>query len=449
MKKLLIGAAVAGLALGLSAQANAQVKLNLGGHFKGYGAYVSQDEPGNIAAPLGSVAGQTAGVDVRRVDILRETEIHFTGETTLDNGLTVGFHAEADIDGSTNDNFVAEEAYAYFSGAWGRVNFGKEDGAAYLLQVAAPSADSNVDGIRQHIQPVNYSFIGNTGAHYTTFGGANVRLQDIINGLAVNRLVVDADGSGTATANDVRVGTALNAITPNFGYDHALSGYQNKLTYLTPVFNGFQAGVSYTPSINNQSRGLNGNTQDDRGLGQYGDVWDLAARYEGQFGELGMAIGAGWSHADHEGNNNTPVFYRDVDNSGTFNAGDITVARVTDREMWNVGVDLNWGPFGIGAVYLRDDNGVSGSSARSDTWVVGIDYTTGPFKLGASYLNNELNFASREVETDRWTGGVVYTYGPGMTFRGSISYIDHDENLSFQGSSADATSILLGTQIDF
>ena len=50
---------------------------------------------------------------------------------------------------------MTEESYAYFSGAWGRVNFGKEDGANYLLQVATPSADENFDGLRQYINPQN------------------------------------------------------------------------------------------------------------------------------------------------------------------------------------------------------------------------------------------------------------------------------------------------------
>ena len=56
-----------------------------------------------------------------------------------------------------------EESYAYFSGAWGRVNFGKEDGAAYLLQVAAPSADSNVDGLRQYVAGTNYGVVTQAG----------------------------------------------------------------------------------------------------------------------------------------------------------------------------------------------------------------------------------------------------------------------------------------------
>ena len=133
MKKLLLSSAAVAMGLAFAAPAQAQgVTLDLGGHMKGYVGYVDQDT--------------NAGTENRELDIFRETEIHFTGETTLDNGLTVGFHAEADADGA--DGFNLDESYAYFSGSWGRVNFGEEDGAAYLLQVAAPSADSNIDGLR-------------------------------------------------------------------------------------------------------------------------------------------------------------------------------------------------------------------------------------------------------------------------------------------------------------
>ena len=148
MKKLLMCTACRALGLALAAPANADgIKLDLAGHFKGYVTWLNQSDDGTV--------------DERNFDILRETEIHFTGETTLDNGLTVGVHHEADIDadirGETNgDIFRTEESYAYFSSAWGRVNFGKEDGANYLLEVAAPSADENFDGLRQYINPMNY-----------------------------------------------------------------------------------------------------------------------------------------------------------------------------------------------------------------------------------------------------------------------------------------------------
>jgi outer membrane protein OmpU len=77
--------------------------------------------------------------------------------------------------------------------------------------------------------------------------------------------------------------------------------------------------------------------------------------------------------------------------------------------------------------------------------------------LGASYLTQDGtlgvagNTGTDGIETERYTGGVVYTYGPGMTFRGSISHVEHDNvaDLTGNNDSIDATSVLLGTQINF
>lgn len=364
MKKLLVGTAAVAMGLALAAPANAQVSLDLGGHFKGYVSWVDQDE----ATP--------PATETRSIDILRETEIHFTGETTLDNGLTVGFHAEADVD---DGEFAQDESYLYMSGTWGRVNFGSEDGAAYLMQVAAPSADSNVDGIRQYLQPVNY------------------------------------------------VEAGLAATTDGIDYDNDSSTDADKITYMTPVFNGFQAGVSYTPDVNDfaaatTSRSLNGNTTDD-GSDVHGEAYEGALRYEGQFEEVGFAFGGGYTHVELE------------QDSG---AGE------DDLQEWNVGLDMDWGAFGLGVVYTENNNG-SDTNDDNETWVVGADYTTGPYKLGVSWLNNEDDSTGTEVETDRFSGGVVYTYGPGMTFRGSLGYIEAES----AGADVEATYALIGTQVNF
>ena len=364
MKKLLSTAALAGLLAVAAAPAMAQgdqsaLKLDLGGYFRGYVTYATQDT--------------VAGSDERHIDILRDTEVHFTGETTLDNGLTVGFHAESEAD--LGDSFAVDESYMYVSGSWGRVNFGGEDGAAYLLQVAAPSADSNIDGIRQYVQPVNYTIAP----------------------------------------------VAFNTITGPIDYAQDVSGSSDKITYLSPVFNGFQAGVSYTPEVRTTSRGLEGVDSDDD-AGDFGTAWDLAARYEGQFDQFGLTLGAGYTHVDLEDD----------------------AAGLDDRDAWNVGAAVTFGGFGLGAVYTEDNNGTD-PDLESDIIVLGADYTTGPWKLGASWYNADQEQVGDDLETDRFSGGVTYTYGPGMTFRGSVHYIDHEEG----AADMDATSFLLGTQVNF
>ena len=175
----------------------------------------------------------------------------------------------------------------------------------------------------------------------------------------------------------------------------------------------------------NTSRSLNGVNTDDVD-DEYGSSWEAALRWEGDLDELGVALGGGITHVELE---------RD-DNNG-----------LDDFDEWNAGVDFDWGAFGLGVIYTENNNGED-TDDDNETWVVGIDYTTGAFKLGASFLNNDTNVdgANNEVDTDRWTGGVVYTYGPGMTFRGSLSYVDHEVE---GAADMDTTSVLLGTQINF
>jgi outer membrane protein OmpU len=424
MKKLLMCSAAVALGLAVAHPAKADgIKLDLAGHFKGYVTWLSQDTPDT-----------TPSTNERHFDILRETEIHFTGETTLDNGLTVGVHHEADIDSEygTGDFFRTEESYAYFSGAWGRVNFGKEDGANYLLQVAAPSADENYDGLRQYINPENLGLAGIAGLHT----GA-----------------ILAGGTGAAGAGGVR-GFANSG---KLDYADDATGYNNKITYLTPVWSGFQAGGSYTPSGGvelggtpdpNGSRAF-GVTASSNGLATdvYGDAWEGGVRYEGKWQELGVTLGGGYTHVALSQHDAVVV---GGDNLDAFN-------------QWNLGAALTWQQFGLGGEYTKDNGGLN-ENGDNRTWDVGIDYTTGPFKLGASYLNNHeglgqdhiagINVDNGQLDSTRWAGGVVYTYGPGMTFRGSVGYVRTDVptdggNAGNDVGHLNATDVLLGTQINF
>lgn len=362
-KFLLSSVAVAGLVLAAPA-AHADIELDVGGYFKGYGAFVDQDDDfGDVAA----------------FDFIRDTEIHIGGETVLDNGLTIGAHFEVSADGADFGNI--DESYVYFSGNWGRVNFGTEDGAAYLLQVAAPSADSNIDGLRQFVQPVNFTaLVGAANAgNINTFGGVD--------------------------------------------YDQDLLRGTDSLTYLSPIFSGFQFGVSYSPDTDAASD-LGGVGLDDV-AGQIGQTYEIAARYEGQFNNAGVIVGAGFTQGDLE-----------EDQAGA-----------DDRTQFNVGIDVDIAAFGIGVVYTEDDGGLDGAGFDDEeTFVVGVDYTTGPFKIGASYFDQTNSFAVEDLDTTRYTGGVTYNYAPGMSFRGSVSYLELE---GVGNEDVDATSLLLGTQINF
>ena len=440
MKKLLMCSAAIALGLAVAAPAKADgIKLDLAGHFKGYVTWMSEDNP----------AGAT--VDERHVDILRETEIHFTGETTLDNGLTVGVHHEADIDsegtetpGTTNggaDTFTTEESYAYFSGSWGRVNFGKEDGANYLLQVAAPSADENYDGLRQYINPFN------------------IGLSQLSNIAVAGHAPIVLASTTVGGRGFLRNGGKLD-------YADDATGYSNKFTYLTPVWSGLQGGVSYTPATGGNALdtlpvgGNSSTVENSTAFGvhannvaaEYGDAWEGGLRYEGKFQELGVTLGGGYTRVNLENKSNIVL-------------GANTIARMDDFNQWNLGAALSWQQFGFGVVYTRDNGGVT-NDGQDRTWVAGIDYTTGPFKIGGSYTNNHEGLgptslsngvalaSDGSLDTQRWAAGVVYTYGPGMTFRGSVGWVrsslpSEQETVNTVTGNVNSTDVLLGTQINF
>lgn len=425
MKKLLLaGTAIVGAAV-LATPAQADLKLDLGGHFRGYGLYADNDE----------TAGAATSDSLREFEFKRDMEVHFTGETTTDSGLTVGVHAEFDFgnesrDGSYTSLFAPstgagvgapthsldpnqlDEAYIYFSGGWGRVNFGSEDGAAYLLQVAAPSADSNVDGMRVYVQGLN---------------------ADVW-----NDNTLDADFSGGGQANYV------------LGYDNAVFRDTDRLTYLTPKWNGFQAGVSYAPK---QGQGqvneaFLGNSSDDD-IADWEDLWEVAARWDGEFEGFGISAGLGYTHASNESS---------TAGAGVFGSDDISA--------WDAGLTVSWNDFSLGGAYVKyEDTGASATAASSGeeitTWVIGAAWDNGPYHLGASYYDTEIEgnafggflgwgspAAGDQIDVQRFTVGGGYTYGPGMTFRGAVAFGDAEENIG-AASSSDFTQITVGTDVNF
>ena len=375
MKKILLaGTALAGLVLAAAPAKAEGLKLDLGGLFRGYAVYTDNDEV--------NTAG--AGDELRQFDFRRDSEVHFTGETTLDNGLTVGVHAETDLGGAV----ATDETYAYFSGNWGRVNFGSEDGAAYLLQVAAPSADSNVDGLRVNVQ-------------------------------AFSAAAFDTNAAGPANGNQT-------ALLNSFSYDQADFSSTDRLTYLTPKFSGFQAGVSYAQeagqnAVGNNTAGMT--TSDD--ANEFEQLWEAAARWDGEFQGVGLSAGAGYSTADRE--------------AGTLDSLDT----------WNLGLGGTFGGFSLGAAYTETNQGIN-SNADVDTWVFGGAWDNGPYHVGASYADSdvETGAVSPDLEGVRYAVGGGYTFGPGMTFRGSVAVLDTDDNTA---ATADAkqTQVAVGTDIQF
>jgi outer membrane protein OmpU len=85
-----------------------------------------------------------------------DTEIHIQATGKTDSGVTYGSYVELDVYGNeeqdggtgpTQTSVIADEANLFFSGGFGRIELGRQDGAEDVMFVGAEDAQSGTGGI--------------------------------------------------------------------------------------------------------------------------------------------------------------------------------------------------------------------------------------------------------------------------------------------------------------
>ncbi|SOD95066.1 porin [Caenispirillum bisanense] len=361
MKKILLGstALLAAATLSMPASAAEKIKLGIGGKLESYFGIVSQDD--------------TATYDPTMTGINTDTEVYFTGATTLDNGLTVGavIQLEAETDSATN----ADEQYAYIEGAFGRISAGQKDGVLSQFAHEAPQYGLADDDVAAFFVPANQF------------------------------------GSGIAYFQ---------------GVDTTLAGQDNaSITYVSPSLAGFTFGATWMP---NPQGGLQDNTVASSlaTAGQH-DQWEAAIAYNGEF--AGFAVGADAAYLQSSGDEVIGTTL-EAEDASAWRAGLIlgyagfqvgggylkqdAVGGIEDNEQttWNAGVGYKTGPYGVSLVYLNS-NGESATDDESDFQQVSLHgaYEMGPgITLGAALFWAEGEFSTAagvDPESVEGTGGVV------------------------------------------
>jgi len=109
------------------ARATDGVKLGIGGYYHAAaGAVIGED--------FSRSSGVNEG-DVRDYVFKQKVDLTFNGETTLDNGLTVGAHIE--LKGETDSDQI-DETWIYFSGGFGELKFGSTNDALVGICLLPP-----------------------------------------------------------------------------------------------------------------------------------------------------------------------------------------------------------------------------------------------------------------------------------------------------------------------
>ncbi|MEG3618445.1 porin [Magnetovibrio sp. PR-2] len=344
MKKILLGT-TAVIALGtLSTEAFAadKIKLELGGFMRQYVGFSNSDEAATVAT--NDVVNRDTGLGQQG-----NSEVYFTGSTTLDNGLKVAatMQLEANAVGTRN---MDQSYLTVSSDAMGALSLGARPHAADDLAVRAPNA----------------------GNH--DFG-------DVLNWVGASRTAGASSTAIAMTAGDIAGGWDDDTI---------------KAVYISPSFAGVTVGASWSAAegsgAGESGQLITSNLIDGYsfGLAYAGDFDGVtvdAALTHGRVSALadqtglGVSVGVagftiGGSYMDFEGK---PV-------SGVNTDSD-------DGKAWELGVAYATGPYSLSATYMNAENKGTTATAgdNEDTsWVLAATYDLGAgVALTATYFDVE------------------------------------------------------------
>jgi hypothetical protein len=293
----------------------------------------------------------------------QDHEIRFLAVGVGDaTGITYGIDLQLENAGGTDAGF--DEAFIFFSGNFGRVQLGDEDGALSTLTISAVNVQRGTAGL---------------------------------------------DGG-------------YRAVPSAFLFD---SGEATKATYFTPNVAGFQAGVSY--AIDADDRGTNGGENDVGDVFEFGANWQgTFANFDlGAFGGLTYADASGsggdsgtaWTIGGLVGFAGFDLAGAYGDETGTDGVSEGNPFGDGAREnFWQLGVGTEFAGVGVSVGYQRDTyaGGVGGAEPTTDTYVISADTGILP---GVS-LQGDVAY----VDTDQDAAGVDDPDGVNAILRTNISF---------------------------
>jgi hypothetical protein len=329
MKKILVAssALVAVAAFAGQAQASDPIKLSVGGYMEQWAGIADQND---------GFANKNA--------FQSDTEIHFKGSTTLDNGIEVG--AAIELEGESSKDMV-DEQYLYVNGAFGQFKLGQEDGAAADMGITAPAV-----------------------------GPVGVNDGDLTNWVSSNLADTVYDG-----------------------------GDYKRATYYTPVLGGFRAGISYADSSNSEAAVDGSNNGDTTTSGQ--PVVSGGLEYNGDFSGVSLGLSAVGEHqGDGEWYSlGTKVGFGNFTVGGSYGHKDkgfattTTTNRADDTSGFDLGVAYAMDAAKVSVSYAhgKSTDGTDGNDV--DTVDLGMAYTLGAgveWKTSVFWFNSDSKTAADE-----------------------------------------------------
>lgn len=385
MKKLLLGstALVVGGVMAAPAMAADPIKMGIGGYYTFYAL------AGNVDS---SYAYNGSFTNYKGLAFTQEGEIHFIGQTKLDNGTSVGLTVELEAwnpgasvaGGAAVGNSTIDEAFIFAFGDWGRAELGSRDAASYRMYYGTPSALIGWGAIQHNHNWANTIMMANNKAYARTMA---------------------------------------TTITPTWQD-------LNRVNYFTPRFQGLQIGVGYAPKMiaaTGSGQASAGPLNIAGACGYAGaanvsncpnsdyawqDLFDIGANYLNKFGDFTVALYGAFAYASFVPGY-SPL-------AGAANQA--TGANLAPWKQWVAGAQFGYAGFTVGGAIGWDNNGVGANyftGVDNDTrfYTAGIMYETGPWQMSfmwAGFYNSNGNGNSNtasiatgtNIATNTTCGGV-------------------------------------------
>ncbi|WP_420548482.1 porin [Curvivirga sp.] len=212
-----------------------------------------------------------------------------------------------------------------------------------------------------------------------------------------------------------QVGGAALAVESQFN-----TGDEAKISYFTPAFSGFSAGFSFTPDSSvTPSSGTD-----------YDNHYEFIAAYSGEFGNVGLDVGAGYYTAE---------------------AANIGSQSYEDVESYEIGATVTVAGFTIGAGYFDDGDSLvaAGSSASAgEGYNMAVGYSFGATAVSLGYLATEADDATGTTdEYDNLHLDVEYTIAEGLAAYVGVQLTESNDGSA--GTTEEGQAVVIGTNLAF
>ena len=357
MKKILLGT-TAVIALGTMTTetlAADKIDLKLGGFHRQYVGLTDNDD---------EVAATNNAARDKSISQFANTEIYFTGSTTLDNGLTVAVRTELEVDSASTDN--TDRNY---------------------LTVSSDAMGTLTLGSAPHFYDDNFVRAPMAG---------NFDWGDLTPWIGNATVAANASSEFTWSAGEI----------DNVGDDSI------KVKYVSPEFSGFTIGGSYGWGEGATNEAHNAR----RVTGANDEGYSFGIAYSGAFS--GADISADVSRLGlQDGNLDATHVGLNVGMSGfTVGGGytdfsDNTSASNNDGEAWELGVGYETGPYSLSAAYMTSSNKGTAATAgdnEDEAWQIVATYDLGAgVALTATYFDIEADAEGAATTTKRGGNGLI------------------------------------------